>query len=99
MAHRRCVLLSSFFLSPLGQGLSFYAAMNPVLLSSHDKMLRVELTDEGGKVLRLEEEVKKAHVECDRLWKELQVEAKVSVDGQTALAERGRELDAVRPEL
>jgi hypothetical protein len=43
--------------------------------------LRAEPTDERGKALQLEEEAEKARVECDRLWKELQAEAKVSVEG------------------
>lgn len=33
--------------------------------------------------------MEKARAECDRLWHELQGEAKVSEAGQTALAERG----------
>lgn len=40
--------------------------------------------------------MEKACTECDRLWKELQAEAKVSKDSQTALAEQGQELDMVR---
>lgn len=55
----------------------------------------MELTDEHGKALRLEEETEKAQVEFNYLWKELQVVAKVSEDGQTTLAERGWELDVV----
>ncbi|XP_066365346.1 uncharacterized protein [Miscanthus floridulus] len=61
--------------------------------------LRVELVDEHGKALQLEEEAKKARGECDRLWKELQAKTKVSVEGQAALAKRGQELDATRVEL
>ena len=41
--------------------------------------------DERGKALQLEEEAKKARVESDRLWKVLQAETKVSVEGQAAL--------------
>ena len=88
MARHGCVLFSSFFPSPPRQGLSFRGAINSVLLSSHDAGLWVELVDVRGKVLWLEE-AEKTRVECDRLWKELWAEAKVSVDGQTALAKRG----------
>jgi hypothetical protein len=49
----------------------FQAAISPVLLSSHDIGLRVELTDEHSKVLQLEEEAEKMCAECDHLWKEL----------------------------
>jgi hypothetical protein len=45
--------------------------------------------NERGKVLVLEVEMEKVHAECDRLWHELQVEAKVSEAGRTALAESG----------
>jgi hypothetical protein len=60
---------------------------------------RAELTDECGKVLILEEEVEKVRVECDRLWCELQAEAKVSEAGRITLAERSQELDTVRVRL
>jgi hypothetical protein len=59
----------------------------------------VELANEHGKALHLEEEAEKAQVECDCLWRELQAEAKVSVEVQAARAERRRELDAALAEL
>ena len=58
-----------------------------------------KLEDECGKVLILEEEVEKPHMECDRLWHELQAEVEVYEARQTALAERGQELTAARAEL
>lgn len=45
--------------------------MNLVLLSLHDAGLWVELIDECGKLLLLEEEAEKTCVEYDHLWKEL----------------------------
>lgn len=59
----------------------------------------MELTYERNKVLQLEEEAEKTRAECDHLWKELQVEAKGSVNGQTTLAEHEQELDMARVEL
>jgi hypothetical protein len=48
---------------------------------------QVELVNEHGKALKLEEEAEKAQVECDYLWREPEAEMKVSMDGQAALAE------------
>lgn len=45
--------------------------MNPILHPLHGVGLWVELLDKHGMVVQLEEEVDKAHVECDHLWKEL----------------------------
>jgi hypothetical protein len=45
--------------------------MNPVPLSLCGAGLRVELADECGKALQLEEEMEKARTIRDRLWKEL----------------------------
>lgn len=55
--------------------------MNLVFSLVHGVGLRVELVDEHNKVLRLEGETEKMCVECDCLWKELQAEVKVLVDG------------------
>jgi hypothetical protein len=41
--------------------------------------------DEHDTILMLEEMVGKVCVECDHLWQELQVEAKVLEEGRTAL--------------
>lgn len=58
-----------------------------------------KLMDKHGKVLMLEEMVGKVGVEHDRLWQELQVEAKVSEEGWIALVEQELELDAAWAEL
>ena len=41
----------------------------------------MELADERGKALQLEEEVDKMRVVCNHLWMELHAEAKVLVEG------------------
>lgn len=67
--------------------------MNSVFSIMHGAGLWVEVTDERSKVLRLDGETEKMRAECDHLWKELQAQAKVSVDSLTTLAKCGQELD------
>ena len=70
---------------------SFVLGHHELGFSLRDAGLWVELVDERGKAQRLEEEAGKTRVVCDHLWKELQVKATVSMDGQTTLVEREQE--------